>query len=83
MFVLLINIPFGYWRGGVKKFSFKWFLAVHLPVPFVYAMRIYAGISWELVTFPLLIGSYFAGQFIGSWLRSLKKISPPSPEPEG
>ena len=23
--VYIINVPFGYWRGGVKRFSLKWF----------------------------------------------------------
>jgi len=33
--VFLLNLPFGYWRQNVRKFSFQWFLAVHLPVRFV------------------------------------------------
>ncbi|MGE5402660.1 MAG: hypothetical protein ACM3S2_19865 [Ignavibacteriales bacterium] len=64
--VFLINLPFGYWRSKVKKFSVQWFLAVHMSVPFVYTIRVYAGIGWHLVTFPVLIGSYFMGQFIGA-----------------
>ena len=33
--ILLLNLPFGYWRAGVARFSRGWFLAVHVPVPFV------------------------------------------------
>ncbi len=33
--VFSINIPFGYWRANVKKFSLQWILAVHIPVPFI------------------------------------------------
>ncbi|MCU7497559.1 MAG: hypothetical protein HF314_16230 [Ignavibacteria bacterium] len=71
--VFLINLPFGFWRSKVKKFSVRWFLSIHAPVPLVYAIRIYAGISWHLVTFPVLIGSFFLGQFIGSRFNRLNK----------
>lgn len=63
--VFFINLPFGYWRSKVKKFSFSWFLAVHLSVPIIYALRIYAGIGWYLTTFPVLIGAFFLGQYMG------------------
>ncbi|MBI1931928.1 MAG: hypothetical protein HYS24_05265 [Ignavibacteriales bacterium] len=64
--VLLLNLPFGYWRSKVKKFSFQWFLAIHIPVPFVILLRIYSNIGFELYTYPVLIGSFFLGQFIGA-----------------
>jgi len=70
--VFSINLPFGFWRSKVKKFSLQWFLSIHLPVPVVYAIRIYAGIGWHLTTFPVLIGSFFLGQFIGSRYKQLK-----------
>ena len=34
-FVLVLNLPFGFWRSRVKKFSVPWFLAIHLPVPMI------------------------------------------------
>ena len=52
--VLLVNLPFGYWRAGVRKFSFAWFVAVHAPVPLVVGLRILAGLGWQLATFPIL-----------------------------
>ncbi|MGE5439366.1 MAG: hypothetical protein ACM3UR_05870 [Bacteroidota bacterium] len=64
--VFLLNLPFGFWRSRVKKFSLQWFLAIHAPVPLVYAIRMYAGISWHLATFPVLIGSFFLGQYVGN-----------------
>jgi hypothetical protein len=63
--VLLLNIPFGFWRDGTKRFSLPWFLAVHLPVPIVVALRILSALGWRLITFPVLIGSFFLGQFLG------------------
>jgi hypothetical protein len=63
--VFLINLPFGYWRAQTKRFSLRWLVAVHLPILFVIVLRIFAGIGWQLATFPLLIGTYFSGQFLG------------------
>ncbi len=64
----LVNVPFGFWRGGTRRFSWRWFLAVHAPVPLVATMRYLAGVHWSAVTFPILIGSYFAGQLLGTRL---------------
>jgi len=72
--VILLNIPFGYWRENAKKFSFQWFLSVHLPVPFIMFLRIQWGLGWELNTYPILIGAYFTGQWLGAnWHRRWKK----------
>jgi len=64
-----INIPFGYWREGVKKFSLRWFIAVHAAVPLVITLRIMAGIEWRVLTIGFLVLCYFLGQFTGSRLR--------------
>jgi hypothetical protein len=63
--VFLLNLPFGYWRARVRRFSLPWILAVHIPVPFVIACRIYAGLGWRLTTFPVMIGAFFCGQLVG------------------
>jgi hypothetical protein len=63
--VFLLNLPFGFWRARTKKFSASWFLAVHVPVPGVVALRIFSGLGWRFTTFPVLIGAFFAGQFLG------------------
>ena len=68
--VLVSNLPFGYWRSHAGKFSFQWFLAVHLPVLLVVSLRVLGGIGWGLVTFPALIGAYCMGQFLGGTIRS-------------
>jgi hypothetical protein len=69
--VFLINLPFGYWRAGTRRFSLPWFLAVHLPVPPVVALRLSTGIGWHVTTFPALAGAFFAGQFLGGGLRRI------------
>jgi hypothetical protein len=65
LIVLLFNVPFGYWRASVRKFSPQWILSIHSPVPFIIALRILSGLGWRLITFPILIGAFFAGQFLG------------------
>ena len=61
----LLNLPFGYYRARYKTFSFMWFVLVHAPVPFVIITRYLLDIqmTWELL--PLLLASYFLGQFTG------------------
>jgi len=66
--IYLLNIPFGYWRGNVKKFSLQWALAIHIPVPFVILLRIYSGMGFELYTYPILVGAFFLGQYSGNKL---------------
>jgi hypothetical protein len=66
--VFATNLPFGYWRAHVRRFSWQWFLSIHLPVPLVIALRLFSGIGWEPITFPVLIVAFFAGQFLGGRL---------------
>ena len=63
--VLLLNLPFGFWRATVRRFSLGWILAVHSPVPLVVALRLAMGLGWRLATFPVLVGAFFTGQFVG------------------
>jgi hypothetical protein len=66
--VLLLNVPFGYWRAGVRKFSLSWALAIHLPIPLVILLRLNTGIGFHFVTYPVLVGAFFAGQQVGAIL---------------
>jgi len=72
--VFVFNLPFGYWRATVRKFSLQWILSIHAPVPFVIALRLFSGLGWQLMTFPVLVGAFFAGQFLGgkfyAWRRN-------------
>ena len=69
LIVFLINLPFGYWRANTKTFSTHWFLAIHIPVPMVIALRIYSDIGFEFITYPVLVGAFFLGQLSGGLLR--------------
>lgn len=63
--VFIFNLPFGYWRANVKKFSLQWALAIHLPVPFVVLLRFTSGIGFAFITYPILVTAFFLGQFLG------------------
>ena len=76
--VFLLNLPFGYWRANVRKFSRPWFLSVHTPVPLVIALRVFSGLGWQLITFPVMIGAFFFGQVAGSGLHLLRSSRPGS-----
>ena len=76
--VFLLNLPFGYWRANELKLSTRWFLAIHIPVPFVIALRVFSGLGWQFITFPVLIGAFFAGQVIGGKFYLLRKNRPGS-----
>lgn len=67
--VFLVNLPFGYWRAREQRFSRQWLLAVHLPVPLVIALRVFSGLGWQLISFPVLISAFFLGQFCGGKLN--------------
>ncbi|HWW77389.1 MAG TPA: hypothetical protein VNZ44_18450 [Pyrinomonadaceae bacterium] len=71
LLVFLLNLPFGYWRASVRKMSRQWFLAVHIPVPLVIILRIYSGLGFRLISFPVVVGAFFLGQFVGGKLRNI------------
>ena len=72
---LLVNVPFGFWRAGARKFSLVWFMGVHAPIPFIVAIRLLAGVGWHLKTFPLFVVAYFGGQCVGGALRRRRQRS--------
>jgi len=68
LWVFLVNLPFGYWRAPTRKFSWQWFLFVHLPIPLVVLLRFYFELGFQFYTYPFLIGAFFLGQFTGAKL---------------
>jgi len=71
--IVLVNLPFGYWREGVRKFSPAWFVAVHAAVPLVLLMRLALDIDWRLVNLPFMVAAYFGGQTLGARLRRRRR----------
>jgi hypothetical protein len=67
--VFLLNLPFGYLRASTRRLSLKWFLAIHIPVPIVIALRLLLGIGWHVTTFFVLVAAFSAGQLLGGYVR--------------
>jgi hypothetical protein len=70
--VFLINIPFGYWRAQNKKMSFKWFMAIHIPIPLVILFRFLFKLGFKFYTYPFIVGAFFLGQLFGSKLYNIR-----------
>jgi hypothetical protein len=70
---LIISIPCGYIRQNYAKYSFMWFLLIHLPIPFIVLLRVKAGLDWHFI--PFTLGGSFAGQIIGGRLSRRRKQS--------
>ena len=66
-FALLSNIPLGYLREGARRFSLRWFVFIHLSIPFIIALRIVNGVSWRVIPFTLALA--LAGQWLGGRAR--------------
>ena len=63
-FAILSNIPLGYIRQGSPKYSVRWFVYIHLSVPFIIGLRIANNISWQIIPFSIALA--VIGQMIGS-----------------
>ena len=65
---LTVNLPLGYLRAGVRKFSVAWFVYVHLSIPLIIFLRLRLGISFAWA--PLFIFAAVIGQLVGGrWRR--------------
>jgi hypothetical protein len=73
--IFFLNLPFGYWRAGLRKLSPGWFVAIHAPVPLVVAFRWGVGLPFRWSTLPLFVMAYFAGQFLGARLRARQEAA--------
>ncbi len=74
---LIISIPCGYIRQNYPKYSFMWFLLIHLPIPFIVLLRIKAGLSFHFI--PLTLGGSIAGQIIGGVISRRRKQNAKAP----
>jgi hypothetical protein len=63
---LIINLPLGWWRASVKKFTLSWFIAIHLAVPLIFIFRTWVGVNGIII--PVLILFALIGQVIGGKL---------------
>jgi len=71
--VFIINIPFGYWRANVRRYSLQFFLAIHVPVLLIILYRILSTTGFELTTLFYTVPAFFLGQYAGSKIYSFRK----------
>lgn len=60
---LLLNIPFGFLRVRERKYTWKWFLWIHVPVPIIVAERMLT--QTDILFIPFILAAAFAGQYLG------------------
>lgn len=71
---LIVNIPLGYAREGFRKFSFGWFVCVHLSVPLIAWLRIVNHVSaWGI---PAFVACAVLGQIAGGRVRRIRQEPP-------
>ncbi len=67
IFAFGVNLPLGYLRETSRKFSLRWFLLIHLSIPFIIALRSMFGFGWSLI--PVTLACAVGGQILGGRLR--------------
>ena len=74
LFAFIINIPFGYWRANVQRFSLQFLLAIHIPVALIILFRFAAGTGFEIFTLLFTVPSFIIGQYAGSKIFLYRKF---------
>jgi hypothetical protein len=64
---LLINLPFGFARAKSKRYSFRWFLYIHMPIPVIFIIRTLSHIEMKYI--PFFAFAAVLGQIIGGKLE--------------
>jgi hypothetical protein len=64
---LLLNLPFGYARSKAKRYSFRWFLYIHAPIPIIFIARTFSHIQFKYI--PLFVVAAVIGQILGGKLE--------------
>ncbi|MDA8086506.1 MAG: hypothetical protein M0Z75_07390 [Nitrospiraceae bacterium] len=64
LLALTMNLPLGYLRSKVAKRSFKWFLYIHLSIPFIIIARLFVldlHFIYVLVSIPAAVIGQLSG----------------------
>lgn len=67
LFTFLVHLPFGYLRSHSTKYSFKWFVYIHIPIPFIILIRIITNTDYKFI--PLFVIAAILGQLFGGKLK--------------
>jgi hypothetical protein len=63
LFTYILNLPFGILRARAKRFSLKWFLYIHIPIPFIFLLRKLSNLDYKYI--PLFVFAAVIGQLMG------------------
>jgi len=66
-FTLLINLPFGYARAKSKRYSLRWVLYIHIPIPIIFIARTISHIEFKYI--PVFALAAIVGQILGGKLE--------------
>jgi hypothetical protein len=66
-FTLLLNLPLGYARVRTKRYSLRWFLCIHVPIPFIFIARTLSNLDMKYI--PIFVIVAIVGQFFGGKLE--------------
>jgi hypothetical protein len=64
---VMINLLFGYLRNKTRKFSFNWFLCIHLPIPLIFLARVSSHLNFRYI--PIFVMAAVIGQVLGGKLE--------------
>ncbi|HAM53802.1 MAG TPA: hypothetical protein DCP92_25065 [Nitrospiraceae bacterium] len=59
----IINLPFGFFRKRENRYSGKWFLYIHIPIPFIILIRVLSHLDFKYI--PLFVLAAVMGQVWG------------------
>ena len=76
--VVLVTLPFGFYRAYTRKLSLRWFLAIHVPVILVFLARYEAHLPYTFIPFTALAfaSAQFLGGRLGRWWIKRRPITP-------
>ena len=75
--VLFVTLPFGFYRAYTRKLTLRWFLAIHVPVVFVFLTRYEAHLSYWYIPFTCtaFATAQIVGSRIGRWWRGRRAVA--------
>jgi hypothetical protein len=71
LFAFLLNLPLGFLREASSRYSLRWFIYIHLSIPFIIVLRLREGFGWKII--PLTIACAVFGQVLGGRIRRRSK----------
>jgi hypothetical protein len=74
------NLPFGAYRSTVRRLGWRWFLAIHVPIPAIFLLRTGAGYSYWFI--PWLALGAISGQLLGARLLGMWRARRDEPQAE-